>query len=111
MTELKRSVTAFGVHLLKRDALLLQVTLNGRDCPLQIFGLQIGEVNRPPVEDGACSEKVARQGQRSGGGKRSMVGNEAKHITVHLTDHGVIGFTEAGSLRCDLCEHSSQVRR
>jgi len=39
-----------------------------------------------------------------------MMADEAKHLTVHLTDQGVIGIAKASGTSCDLCEDGLQVR-
>jgi len=40
-----------------------------------------------------------------------MVGNEAKHFTVRLTDRCVTGITKAGGTHRHLCERALQVRQ
>src|SRR5262245_30514406 len=75
------------------------------------FGQQIGDVDRSPVEDGTCRGKPTRQGQRSGCGDRPMMADDAKHLTVHLTDQGIIGIAKAGGTRRDFCEDALQIRR
>jgi len=40
-----------------------------------------------------------------------MVGDEAEHVTVHLTDHSVMGIAKASGVRCDFREHGLKVSR
>ena len=48
------------------------------------FGLDIGDMNRSPVEDGTSGDYLTRQGQLYPGRGSAHVGDEAEKVAVHL---------------------------
>jgi hypothetical protein len=76
------------------------------------FGMQIGDVICFSVEDGTRGGNPTREGQRIGGGDRSMVSDYTENIVAgHLKDHRVMGIAKASRTGRDFCENGLQVRR
>ena len=75
------------------------------------FGLQIGDLNRLPVENGTSRENAPRQGQRVRDENWPIVGNEWKRIAINLMNRRIMGIAEAGCTHCDLGEHPLQICR
>ena len=75
------------------------------------LALQVAHMDSLPIENGTSLYMPTYQGHHFGCADWPMVGDEPEHLTVHLTDHRVIGIAKAGRAGRDLYEHVLQVRR
>jgi hypothetical protein len=99
---------------------------NGERCPeaqrprkragLRVIvhlGLQIGDVDRPPVEHRTSHGRSPDQRKRTDGirGDRALVSDETEPIAVDLEDRGIEGVAQTGGARQHRREHGLDVGR
>src|SRR5262245_26946024 len=60
------------------------------------FCLQIGDMNRSPIEDGACDKKTALESKHRARRYRPIVSDDLEEATFHPMDGSIIGVAEAG---------------
>jgi hypothetical protein len=75
------------------------------------FGLQIGDVKRMSVEDRTSCRKPTRQGALRSDGNWPVMSDNAPMVAYDLKNSPIIGITEPGCTRRDLCEHALQISR